>query len=710
MTSGIHKAYQDDQKHRSVPVDPEFYDMVDGNIIGILMDTCKPLFDLVSGAHEDEDPEALKPADLMMSVAKLIVAAGFKMKEQARQEMAEEDLGGGMFDEDVVNMREGAAKCLLPQQYTAEERETLDKQLAEFNAPAKALKKYKTGMKLLQTQTYDDGHGMKVFLDEFLFHIFRNKMQVGASQTSFSVNTPLVALTANEAGRIGRSLVNILMANATGEAAVDELIGNYEALGELESEYSWFRPMMNAIAVELMSKVAYSVKVRAAIGAGVSMADTASDAYMINNFFNSGRAGTAKALLGMVGANLLCQSLVVYVQTAGLKKNRWRATIFEILSVVTFSKPGLDAYRVASGAEQESAMPPLMEMTSTKISELVCEGLPGLILQLVALLRAENKGDVSAIVSLLISSASTALTATTIFYDNETHPTNKKRFPDWIGLVPDAGRTEAFAAAFLLSAFQVIAKAAATALLAVTNGTWLLAYMATDHAVHLMYRICRRDMLVFTATPLPYVFSSLLFTGFKVVGDFTGSLNVRLPLLLGGSYFAANLVMSHASVFVAIYLYSEYAEDSNKIPSRYLWEGAAGLLAAWVTTFAFFTTRVAVPRLRYTLWSPATAKQVTIERFTKGKDDESKLGILRCQRLMWEAEIGGEVKKWTLENWARWTEEAPEWFNEQMIGCVHDEYIPPQFLAQLGGANRERRGSANVSVRESMRRASFSAE
>jgi hypothetical protein len=322
------------------------------------------------------------------------------------------------------------------------------------------------------------------------------------------------------------------------------------------------------------------------------MADTASDAYMINDFFNTGRPGTAKALMGMVGANLLFQSVIVHAQTAGLKKNRWRATIFEILSVVTFSKPGFDAYRVARGADHVpgAGLGPLLEMTGTTIGEPVCEALPGLILQLVAFLRAEDKSDTSAIVSLLISSASTALTATTIFYDNvspsphqyapptiltrlnsqETDPTNKKRFPDWIGLVPDAGRTEAFAAAFLLSAFQVIAKAAATALLAVTNGTWLLAYMATDHAVHLMYRICRRDMLVDTATPLPYVFSSLLFTVFKVVGDFTGSMNVRLPLLLGGSYFAANLAMSHASVFVAIYLYSEYAEDSNKIPSRYV--------------------------------------------------------------------------------------------------------------------------------------------
>jgi hypothetical protein len=104
----------------------------------------------------------MKPADLMMNVAKLIVAAGFKMKEQARQEMAEEDLGGGMFDEDVKNMREGAARCSLPQQYTAEERQTLDMQRATFEAPEKALKKYKTGTKLYQAQLSDDGHGVNM--------------------------------------------------------------------------------------------------------------------------------------------------------------------------------------------------------------------------------------------------------------------------------------------------------------------------------------------------------------------------------------------------------------------------------------------------------------------------------------------------------------------------------------------------------------------
>jgi hypothetical protein len=150
------------------------------------------------------------------------------------------------------------------------------------------------------------------------------------------------------------------------------------------------------------------------------MADTASDAYMINDFFKTGRDGTAYSLLGMVGANIFCQLALVFVQTNGLKKDRWKKRFLDILSVVTFSKPGLDAYRVASGSEQEpgASVSPLLEMTATKMMELVFEALPGLCLQLVALLRAKDRGGLPAIASLLISTASTALTATTLFWDN----------------------------------------------------------------------------------------------------------------------------------------------------------------------------------------------------------------------------------------------------------------------------------------------------
>jgi hypothetical protein len=153
----------DIRTHRSVGVDPDFYDMVDDNILSILLDACKPLFDLVSGTDDpDSKNSTMKPADLLMSTAKLIIAAGFKMKEQARQDMAEEDLGGGIFDQDVKDMKVFASKCNDPQIYEAHEEEILATQLADFEDTPKKLKKYKTGTKLYSVDISDTGSGVEL--------------------------------------------------------------------------------------------------------------------------------------------------------------------------------------------------------------------------------------------------------------------------------------------------------------------------------------------------------------------------------------------------------------------------------------------------------------------------------------------------------------------------------------------------------------------
>ncbi|GMI53009.1 hypothetical protein TeGR_g2903 [Tetraparma gracilis] len=129
----------------------------------------------------------------------------------------------------------------------------------------------------------------------------------------------------------------------------------------------------------------------------------------------------------MVGANLVFQLLVVYSKCHSIKKNKWRTMLFEVLSIVTFSKPGVDAYRVASGAEtaEGSTMDPLGEMVYTKGGELVFEAVPGLVLQLVAALNAKEN-TISVFVSLIISTASAALTGTTIFWDIDTDPEKRK--------------------------------------------------------------------------------------------------------------------------------------------------------------------------------------------------------------------------------------------------------------------------------------------
>jgi hypothetical protein len=100
---------------------------------------------------------------------------------------------------------------------------------------------------------------------------------------------------------------------------------------------------------------------------------------MIKTFYDMGDTANAKGLLAMVGANLAIQGLIVYAQVQGLKKDKWKTALFEMLAVISFVKPGLDAYRVASGAEQlpGAAISPLTEMIATKSGELFFEAIPG---------------------------------------------------------------------------------------------------------------------------------------------------------------------------------------------------------------------------------------------------------------------------------------------------------------------------------------------
>jgi hypothetical protein len=201
--------------------------------------------------------------------------------------------------------------------------------------------------------------------------------------------------------------------------------------------------------------------------------------------------------------------------------------------------------------------------------------------------------------------------------------------------------------------------------------------------------------------PMPagssYAVAPLFRVMFKVLADYTGSPVFRLPAFLGGRYYVCNLASSQASVYAAVYLYSRYSANP-KVDESTLWTGAIALSGTWLCALLFFAFRIAVPKYRYTLWSSTTGRKLCQDYFLKGKDDEAKFKIFTKNLLLWESDIGDEVKAWTAENWARWKEEKPPWFK---VERVPDKYIPAGELEQLG--NRKRRGSAAASVRESFR-------
>jgi hypothetical protein len=210
--------------------------------------------------------------------------------------------------------------------------------------------------------------------------------------------------------------------------------------------------------------------------------------------------------------------------------------------------------------------------------------------------------------------------------------------------------------------------------------------------------------------PLPFwpsvIFSTVTNVVWKLLGDYTGCPTMSLPNLFGGAYWMSNLLLTHASMMAAVWLYVAYYDEGagrgDKIEGSALWTCAAALTTAWVVTFTFFATRVVVPKYRRVLYNTMTSRQWCASRYLEGETDQEKLHVFRTNKLLWEKEIGEDVKAWTLENWAHW--EGEVWFDAKVKAKIPDEFIPAAALRQLGGRMRQRRGSAAGSVQELLMR------
>ena len=182
-----------------------------------------------------------------------------------------------------------------------------------------------------------------------------------------------------------------------------------------------------------------------------------------------------------------------------------------------------------------------------------------------------------------------------------------------MGLVPDQGRGLAYGAAFLLSFLHIFAKAFSMALLAVTSSQALGLYLLADYFLFIMYKIIRRDLIIFVPMPSLVAYPVSLIFGVvnKTIADFSGSVQLRLPAMLGGAYFLFYLVTSQISVLVAVYVYSTSFEDNGdgtKIDAEVLWRIFGSLNVAWVVVMGIFFFRVAVPSHRPTLWSTVSGR------------------------------------------------------------------------------------------------------
>jgi hypothetical protein len=134
---------------------------------------------------------------------------------------------------------------------------------------------------------------------------------------------------------------------------------------------------MNEIAKHILAVADFGLQMRLFSVAGLSVFDLVSDVYMIVVFLGSEETrGVAHVNIMCVALSLLTQLLLVWFVNS--KRSRKRIAQ-ELLYVLLFIKPGIDAARVAAGNESDdglATLDPLAELACSKAVETVLESIP----------------------------------------------------------------------------------------------------------------------------------------------------------------------------------------------------------------------------------------------------------------------------------------------------------------------------------------------
>ena len=160
------------------------------------------------------------------------------------------------------------------------------------------------------------------------------------------------------------------------------------------------------------------------------------------------------------------------------------------------------------------------------------------------------------------------------------------------------------------------------AALANTCWWWMVAYMASDMAFYLLYKLARRDFWWWPGGA-GVGFSLVGRIAVKVLVDMSGCIHFRNPVELGGSYYLFNAVMSQISCVASVVLYDLYYTGDSKVGGRLLY-GTVGVLGAvWFLSFGAFLLTIKREYV-HTFISLQTGSDYTISYFRDNISNEAR--------------------------------------------------------------------------------------
>ena len=127
-------------------------------------------------------------------------------------------------------------------------------------------------------------------------------------------------------------------------------------------------------------------------------------------------------------------------------------------------------------------------------------------------------------------------------------------------------------------------------------------------------------------------------------------------------YYTANYIVGLTYIYLALYFHGLYPPDKKDSDLSYLWPYVQAVtLVNFLTTLCFLLV-VKRPYLA-TFTGNQTSKQAAATFFFSAPSDEAKFGVFEMHPDLY-ASFKTSVMKWVRENWDKWVDERPPWFDE----------------------------------------------
>ena len=135
------------------------------------------------------------------------------------------------------------------------------------------------------------------------------------------------------------------------------------------------------------------------------------------------------------------------------------------------------------------------------------------------------------LVSILLSTLTTAFSSAMISYDQDVSAANRKKNPEFYGYVKDTNlaRTSTFVVMMLLAAFHNLSRTIGTALLLAVSGSTTFVIMGAEMAFYIGFKVLMNDFVLWIPGlegTLKYIFALLVHVITKVLVDFTGECKI----------------------------------------------------------------------------------------------------------------------------------------------------------------------------------------